>query len=178
MGLDTKNSMKGKSVLLLDIDRFKEINDSRGHAAGDTVLQIMGQLLREAAQELSGKAYRLGGDEFVLLTPVRLTEAQLWTLQRVFEWRVRDQLEISGCQFSQGQASEPQDGQSLSEVLESADRQLYQHKKAKKAEYRQEVAGPAEKPSRLREIASRLRELGEQPLRPDSNNQKFVHVTL
>jgi diguanylate cyclase (GGDEF)-like protein len=54
------------ALLLADIDGFKDINDSRGHAAGDEVLRAMAGLLRAAAPT-GGRAFRIGGDEFALL---------------------------------------------------------------------------------------------------------------
>ena len=54
------------AVLLADVDGFKEINDARGHAAGDEVLRAMAGLLR-AAVPAGGRAFRIGGDEFALV---------------------------------------------------------------------------------------------------------------
>ncbi|MET8808140.1 GGDEF domain-containing protein [Streptomyces sp. NPDC004546] len=52
------------SVLLLDVDRFKDVNDTFGHAAGDTLLTAIGQRLQSWCAEHGGFAGRLGGDEF------------------------------------------------------------------------------------------------------------------
>ena len=53
-------------VLLIDVDGFKAINDTRGHAAGDDVLRMVAGLLRAAAPK-HGRAFRIGGDEFAML---------------------------------------------------------------------------------------------------------------
>jgi diguanylate cyclase (GGDEF)-like protein len=54
------------AVLIADVDGFKSINDTRGHAAGDDVLRAMAALLRAAAPS-GGRAFRIGGDEFALV---------------------------------------------------------------------------------------------------------------
>lgn len=61
-----RRSRQSLSVLFIDIDDFKHINDTRGHAAGDSVLQWVGAKLSESVRE-SDAASRFGGDEFVLL---------------------------------------------------------------------------------------------------------------
>ncbi|WP_158220812.1 bifunctional diguanylate cyclase/phosphodiesterase [Kineosporia sp. R_H_3] len=67
----------GHGLLLLDLDGFKEINDTLGHAAGDAVLRAIGSRIR-AAVDASALVVRLGGDEFAVAVPqddpVRLTE--------------------------------------------------------------------------------------------------------
>jgi diguanylate cyclase (GGDEF)-like protein len=55
-------------VIVADIDRFKEVNDSRGHAAGDVALREVGVVLRKHLRAFD-LAYRLGGEEFLLLVP-------------------------------------------------------------------------------------------------------------
>jgi diguanylate cyclase len=67
---------KGETVLLLlDVDRFKSINDHYGHGAGDEVLREVGRLLREQAGA-KGFPARIGGDEFALLLPAGLPEGE------------------------------------------------------------------------------------------------------
>ncbi|SEK52140.1 diguanylate cyclase/phosphodiesterase with PAS/PAC sensor(s) [Roseovarius nanhaiticus] len=81
-------------VLQLDMDRFKEINDTLGHDAGDAVLRHVAAALREAAGE-DDLACRMGGDEFVLICPdigsrsslVRRAEAILTGASRPLRWR-------------------------------------------------------------------------------------------
>ncbi|MEV7582776.1 GGDEF domain-containing protein [Streptomyces erythrochromogenes] len=57
------------AVLVLDLNRFKEINDTLGHAAGDAVIRATGQRLGQWAEEHAGVAGRLGGDEFAAVIP-------------------------------------------------------------------------------------------------------------
>jgi diguanylate cyclase (GGDEF)-like protein len=56
------------AVLMIDIDHFKDINDSHGHAAGDVVLTAIGEIMRKTARETDTVA-RVGGDEFVVMLP-------------------------------------------------------------------------------------------------------------
>ncbi|PJC91472.1 GGDEF domain-containing protein [Aeromonas lusitana] len=75
------------SLILVDIDRFKNFNDEYGHLLGDQVLRIFGKRLREASKE-GITAYRLGGEEFALLAPRRslsLTRQMAESLRRAIE---------------------------------------------------------------------------------------------
>jgi len=56
------------ALLYIDLDRFKQVNESRGHATGDQLLQEVAACLRRCARE-SGPVGRLGGDEFVVMLP-------------------------------------------------------------------------------------------------------------
>jgi diguanylate cyclase (GGDEF)-like protein len=71
------------SLLLIDVDFFKAYNDSRGHAAGDTVLQRLGALLPRAASRAGEMAGRFGGEEFILILPGADAAAAVRTAERV-----------------------------------------------------------------------------------------------
>jgi diguanylate cyclase (GGDEF)-like protein len=62
----SRGSLKALSIILFDIDRFKESNDTYGHAHGDDVLRAIGALLRKIARSTDAVA-RVGGDEFIVL---------------------------------------------------------------------------------------------------------------
>jgi diguanylate cyclase (GGDEF)-like protein len=53
----------------MDLDHFKQINDSGGHGAGDLVLQQLGTAIRDAVRNRVDRGFRIGGDEFALLLP-------------------------------------------------------------------------------------------------------------
>ncbi len=75
-------TMKPLSLVYVDLDGFKQLNDSRGHACGDTVLRIVGSVIRASVR---GGDYpcRIGGDEFALILPgAHATEARL-TAERI-----------------------------------------------------------------------------------------------
>jgi len=57
----------GAALVVLDLDRFKAVNDSLGHAAGDAVLRLVGQRIASAVRAPGDAAFRLGGDEFAVL---------------------------------------------------------------------------------------------------------------
>lgn len=63
------------SLLLLDIDHFKQLNDSHGHAAGDAVLRLLSRVLRGRARRPRDVIARLGGDEFAVLLPETSSQA-------------------------------------------------------------------------------------------------------
>lgn len=75
---DARKMARQVTLCLLDVDRFKQVNDRHGHPAGDAVLKVLGRLVEELAP---GAGYRLGGDEFALVlsggptAAVRLVDA-------------------------------------------------------------------------------------------------------
>jgi diguanylate cyclase (GGDEF)-like protein len=78
------------TVLLADVDGFKAINDSRGHAAGDDVLRAVAGVLRAVAPA-GGRAYRIGGDEFAVLFDCG-GHAEAWRVGWDLQARARTQL--------------------------------------------------------------------------------------
>jgi two-component system cell cycle response regulator len=74
------------SILMIDLDRFKQVNDTRGHLAGDAVLRQVGEILRGEVRTVDSVA-RYGGEEFVILLPVTQLEGAL-----VFAERIRERI--------------------------------------------------------------------------------------
>jgi diguanylate cyclase (GGDEF)-like protein len=120
------------AVLLLDLDGFKEINDTLGHASGDALLRQIGSRLRGALRERDEIA-RLGGDEFaVLVDAPRTKTGDVGEIGR----RVRDTLtapfEVAGLSLqvraSAGVAVFPEHGTTADELLRLADIAMYQAK--------------------------------------------------
>lgn len=119
------------AVLFLDLDRFKNINDTIGHEAGDLLLQIVAERLRNTVRNTDMVA-RLGGDEFVLLiTDVKKTESVALIAQKILE-NVLKVIVIKGQEIyittSIGISLYPYDGQNMQTLMKNADLALYRAK--------------------------------------------------
>jgi len=116
---------------MIDVDGFKTINDTFGHAAGDAVLQHIGTLVR-ATLRASDLPARLGGDEFIALMPETTLEGALATAERLLGRVASRPLTVLDQSFapslSIGVAS-AEGCNSLEELMARADRALYQAKK-------------------------------------------------
>ena len=118
------------SLLMLDLDRFKQLNDSVGHDAGDDALRRLAQCFR---QELRGvdSAARFGGDEFVLILPQAYSDGALLVAERL---RARiERIEVPGfgnLSASIGIATFPSHAASRADLLKAADDALYSAKRA------------------------------------------------
>lgn len=120
------------SAVMIDVDRFKIINDTYGHQAGDAVLQTLGALLLENTR-ISDIACRYGGDEMLVVMPGAGIEA---AAARAEEWRMAfsqmtfqfGRVKISTT-LSMGVASFPEQARSSNELLLAADQALYWAKK-------------------------------------------------
>jgi diguanylate cyclase (GGDEF)-like protein len=128
------------AVVLLDLDHFKEINDSFGHAAGDVMLRAVGRLLTSLARQGDTVA-RWGGEEFVVVLPeTGLAGAQRFAerLRRTIEAHAVGDMHTSA---SCGVATMlPED--SVEELLGAADRALYQAKANGRNRTESAVRGP------------------------------------
>lgn len=130
------------AVGILDVDCFKQVNDTYGHNTGDMYLKKVGEILRQAVGN-AGRAYRFGGDEFVILLP----QGDYDTAVRIGA-QVKGELAIAGIEnkysttgstltLSQGYACFlPYEGERLAGLLEHADKALYQVKESGRNDYR------------------------------------------
>ena len=118
------------SILVLDLDWFKEYNDRFGHSAGDRVLVLLAQALKRATRT-SDVVARLGGEEFGVLAPeTDETEAYLLSERLRAEVRSAFARETEKMTISCGVASFPIHGITLGELLHAADRALYEAKES------------------------------------------------
>lgn len=119
------------SIIMLDIDKFKDINDTYGHAIGDVLLVETAKVLKEACREADVLA-RWGGEEFILFLPetdtanaVALAERLRSTIATI---RVNAGDREIGFTASIGVAERPADSSDLEALISAADRQLYEAK--------------------------------------------------
>ena len=121
------------ALLILDVDHFKQINDSHGHSVGDQVLIQLAAVLKEELKE-RGWLFRYAGDEFVALIrngndePVRNLSNRL--LQTIAEHSRTDACPVKNLSISIGYSIYPNDTRSIGDLLEAADRALYASKHA------------------------------------------------
>jgi len=120
------------TLVILDLHRFKEVNDMHGHPKGDEVLRAAAVTLRKAMRS-SDYAFRIGGDEFALLLP-QTDAPQAIALSRrigvVFAEAIRPlQMSVS-VSIDHGVATCPEDGDQAEQLIRIADERLYQLKHA------------------------------------------------
>jgi diguanylate cyclase (GGDEF)-like protein len=118
------------TLLLLDLDGLKQINDRLGHAAGDLLLKGFADRLQRAIRG-SDLAARLGGDEFMVILPECRMEEVKHVLGRVDGLQVEYEGETILCHFSRGWA-DYRPGETSEELLKRADENLYANKRAGK----------------------------------------------
>jgi diguanylate cyclase (GGDEF)-like protein/PAS domain S-box-containing protein len=119
------------ALLFLDLDSFKNINDTIGHEAGDVLLQIVAERLRKTVRNTDMVA-RLGGDEFVVLvTDIKKSESAALIAQKILK-NVLQEVMIKGKEIyitaSIGISLFPYDGQTMQTLMKNADLALYRAK--------------------------------------------------
>jgi len=119
-------------IVILDLHRFKEVNDKYGHPRGDEVLRAAATTLQKALRT-SDSAFRIGGDEFALLLP-QTDAAQALALGRRIETVFAETLRPLQLTFpvtmDHGVATFPQDGDQSDQLIRVADERLYRFKHA------------------------------------------------
>ncbi len=114
------------AVMFIDVDKFKTLNDEKGHAHGDSVLRTIGAILRSVART-NDSAFRYGGDEFCLILSDTTARSAIETVGERIHASLSKQL--PGVSVSIGAASTgPYDFDDAETILEQADNAMYRNK--------------------------------------------------
>jgi diguanylate cyclase (GGDEF)-like protein len=127
--LRTERYKKTLSIIMADLDKFKNINDTYGHTMGDRVLKSVGYFLRESIRDVDSIA-RYGGEEFIMFLPETSKEAAfiLADRLRIGVSEIEMDKKLPNITISLGISTFPDDGKTLNELLDKADAALYQAK--------------------------------------------------
>ena len=122
------------TVMFVDVNRFKQLNDTLGHETGDAVLRAIGTMLRRQIRS-SDYVIRWGGDEFMLLLTCTLAQAQHKAdeLKAAFHADPRTGGLPGGVGLSIGSSEVPEDAVTLADAIRIADERMYQDKAANRA---------------------------------------------
>ncbi|MBN2516072.1 MAG: diguanylate cyclase [Deltaproteobacteria bacterium] len=133
-----KRHKKGLGVILLDLDHFKEVNDTLGHNVGDQLLQVAGKRLSKLVREEDVVA-RMGGDEFMILLQEIDDEASVTTIAQKIVEVFREPFMFYGQELhittSVGVAIYPHDGEDIDTLLKNADIAMYRAKEGGRNSY-------------------------------------------
>ena len=124
----TREKMVSFSLILFDIDDFKQINDTKGHTMGDYFLQQVTKIASSSIRNLDAVG-RYGGDEFLLVLPNTTLKDARYVGERL---RANVENNLEGCTISAGIAIYPIDASSFLELVNVADAGLYAAKEAGK----------------------------------------------
>ncbi len=154
-------SHRGFAILFMDLDGFKTINDSLGHAFGDEVLKAFAHNLRQCVRGVDTVA-RLGGDEFVVLAENLGAPQEAEKMAEGVLERMRNGISMQSQTLqimpSIGIALYPQNGDSVDELLKHADAAMYEAKRGGRSTYRFFEAHMNEAAMRTLKIQSALHE--------------------
>ena len=119
------------AVMFVDLDRFKNINDTLGHPVGDEVLRVIGRRLQNSLRDCDTVA-RLGGDEFILLLEAIGSESDVGKVAEKLLTDFREPIAAAGHEFfvtaSVGVSFFPQDGEEVITLVRNADAAMYRAK--------------------------------------------------
>ena len=176
-----KTAQRSFALLMLDLDRFKQVNDTLGHQAGDELLKQVAQRLKNLIGD-QGEIGRLGGDEFQIILPDKDDRGELGDMASRIVQMVSQPYSIDGKRAiigtSVGVAIAPYDGTEVDDLVRAADLALYAAKGGGRGQHRFYTSDLKDSAAERREIEEELRdalatgalELHYQPLvRPSDN---------
>ncbi|NJD25995.1 MAG: EAL domain-containing protein [Betaproteobacteria bacterium] len=156
-----RNKARTPAIMFLDLDRFKEVNDTLGHDAGDTLLKAVASRLRNCVRNADTVA-RFAGDEFTVLLPEIGDEEDACMVADKILAAMQEPIELGGqsrvITTSIGIAMFPRDAQDAESLMKCADMAMYQVKgrgRADKCIFSPDLLG---KPTRRAELESRLKD--------------------
>ena len=117
------------SLLMIDVDHFKSVNDRYGHVVGDRALCALAEVLKRTVRSID-TAFRFGGEEFVVMLPEESLEQALQVAERIRQLVTTQTIELEdqsslGLTVSIGVAVFPQDGEDYDSLIREADRRLF-----------------------------------------------------
>ena len=129
--IEAKEKDSKLSILFIDIDHFKSVNDTYGHKKGDDALKIIAQLICASCRK-SDFVARYGGEEIVVILPNTTSRDAVSVAQEINNIVAKQTKKFLGIRItvSIGVATYPDDGTTLKGLLERADKALYQAKKS------------------------------------------------
>lgn len=149
------------AVLILDLDRFKEVNDTLGHPAGDTLLKTVAERLRGCVRETDTVA-RLGGDEFAIACSVEDSATESAALAKRIIEVLSEPFDLTGNRATVGTsigiALAPADGRDADSLVKNADLALYRSKSEGRGTYRFYEPEMDQRMQARRKLESDLRE--------------------
>ena len=123
------------ALLMIDMDKLSEINDSFGHEAGNSALTLVAECLQRSIRA-TDHAARFGGDEFAVLLPGASAEVAEAVVKRVRHNVYKTTLDVRSrmirCSVSIGVVNYPRDGRDMRDLLSTADRQMYRDKELRR----------------------------------------------
>ncbi len=125
-----KRSAESVALLLIDLNNFKDINDSEGHAAGDRVLRDVAKILQSVCRRETDIICRWGGDEFVILLP-QTTLIAVHELAAQLNTAILMSPRGRKVTLSCGAGTQDAGNFSLEQLIESADEDMYAQKRSK-----------------------------------------------
>jgi diguanylate cyclase (GGDEF)-like protein len=132
----TESDRSMYSLLMIDVDKLKDINDAFGHEAGNSALTLVAQCLQRSIRN-SDFAARFGGDEFTVLLPGASPEIAEAVVKRVRHNVFKTTLDLRSrmirCSVSIGVVNFPKDSRDMRELLSIADRKMYRDKELRRA---------------------------------------------
>ncbi|HRP68016.1 MAG TPA: diguanylate cyclase [Turneriella sp.] len=112
------------SLLILDIDNFKKINDTHGHTTGDAVISALGKLLKKLIRS-EDTPCRIGGEEFAIIFPETAADGAMTVSEKIRREFSKLKIAATDLSLCGGLTTYPDDGTTVTELIDRADQMLY-----------------------------------------------------